>query len=309
MSYIFLRRNQSVAPLTWFADFRTALGNSVPAIGDGGKFSTLVNVGANVNVIAAPMAGFPMPNVLDIDMSGVGVVPARNVIRDAGAWGLPAVGESLYRRSYFSNNRPIVGGVTDHPLQAHANIIGTGCCAFAAELRFNLMQADATFQFEFATSGDGAPNFALHRWLPPARMPSLTVFRWEDCFTRIADIANYRLYNYRAFIFQPAVSESVPLYRWDAGPVIPGGAQLAFQCSQGAHGNPPPTPHNLGQATPPVIGMPTTCAGDPCLLKLMVCQQGNGQGINAHDLWGGFAVNGPTTDPNAWCGPWTLARG
>lgn len=300
MAHIFQRSAASVlAPLTWFGDWRTALGNSATAIGDGAgaaaKFNSLNNVGSLVNVVAAP-ADMPMPHALEIDYAGVGSVTSRNVIRTPGAWPVPTTGRFLFRRGYLNNDCPIAGGVTHHPLQA-IDLTGPGCCAFAAEWRLVAMSAGGTYSFEFAASGDGNPTAYLHRFPTPAPLLKGVSYRMEERWEKLAAANDWRL---RVLIFQCAVSETVPLYDWSLG---------HFQCSQGAHSNPPPTPHNLADATPPTIGMPTTCGGHPCIAKLMICQQGQGQGTGpALIKWGGMAVN-ETADPNGWCGPWTLARG
>lgn len=300
MSHIF-GRDAAVAPpaaITWFSDWRTATGTTVAAIGDGGKWDSLNQIGALVSVVAAP-ADMPMPNALEIDYAGVGPVTARNVVRTPGAWPVPTAGRYLFRRLYFNNDRPVAGGATDHPVQA-IDLTGPGCCAFAAELRFIAMGAGGTYGFEFATSGDGNPvpfDEFIHRWPTPTPLVKALSYRVEERFAKLAAANEY---NYRALVYLESFSPTIPLYDWALG---------HFQCSQGAHGNPPPTPHNLVDATPPVIGMPTTCGGFPCIAKLMICQQGSGQGAGPAPItYGGAAVT-ETANPNGWCGPWTLAGG
>lgn len=104
--------------LAFASDWGTGLGTSENALTDGGVWDGASGRPNVLEVVAAVGLDFPSANVLRVEqLEGARF---RNV-NVAGAWSLPAIGSSIWKRIYWRNNTSTSGqGGFNHPVQSCA---------------------------------------------------------------------------------------------------------------------------------------------------------------------------------------------
>ena len=161
-----------VSSLAFFSDWRTALGTTLSALSDGGKWNDLNfdETDDRMEVISATGHGFPaaINRVLRIHCRDTdGEYSA--VERTPGAWALPPIGGAILFRVYFRHSFIAPGSDKDfHPYQPTA-----GACANESNTRFR--GTSPTFVLR---------NWASHMW--EVTLNQDTVYRYEERYVRVS---------------------------------------------------------------------------------------------------------------------------
>lgn len=155
---------EPIVGVIFMSDFRTAVGTSANAIGDGGKWQLIAGAGQEVIVAAAALA-FPSANVLRITASA-----ARQGFGLVRKSGMPAPSAPFIRNyRWYYRQASDIGG---HPIQ-------DGYAQSNTNWTFNPDPVDASTYRPNIGIGPSTPD-GLSRWkINPPGLPANQTFRWE----------------------------------------------------------------------------------------------------------------------------------
>lgn len=173
-------------------DWGTATGTSENAKTDGGILQYEPCGGGpsdDFQVVSATGLGFPagMANVCKIRMPTAFEDTCWN-LQALDLWAYPAIGSSLYRRTYLRFDVLGDGPGDTHWLQSAASDgVSFGDCPYAAEWQIADHDNASTFKWKLSCLGDNgacSPTSECHEWELPAPLNKNQTYRIEEQFYR-----------------------------------------------------------------------------------------------------------------------------